>query len=484
MSSSPVSFKITNAGFADIWNATDTGLNVTLTHIQLGSGNRVPDGTETALVSPQQLAPIATGLLVSPTQIRMAAIFTGATAFNVAEIGAWAGAPGSSGAVLVAYWSQASGYLAVKSANVDFVFAHDMTLGSAISPGTLTIAADTGQSSMLDMIANHVASPDPHVVYALKTGVQSQLYTAVTTGGSAPAYTGSVSPAITAYAAGQRFRIQFNAASTGAATLNLNGLGTKSMKIFTAAGALTDPVAIPAGFLTDAEYNGSVFVVMNPVIGLSPHGCQTFTANGTFIVPENVYNIYISSTAGGSGGAGGGCSSVQTGYYCGGGAGGGAGQWIIKQACSVTPLQSIPVIIGAGGVGGTTTAGANGGSGGAGGNTIIGSLITLTGAGAPQGGAGGINAGGGMPGTGYPGGSWGTDGFPANASTIQGIGNGGAGASGPFGGGGGSGRSGSLGSLGGASCPAYGYGSGGGGGATGITGVGSPGMPGIVIFEW
>ena len=283
MSSSPVSFKITNAGFADIWNATDTGLNVTLTHIQLGSGNRVPDGTETALVSPQQLAPIATGVLVSPTQIRMAAIFTGATAFNVAEIGVWADAPGTSGAVLVAYWSQASGYLAVKSANVDFVFAHDMTIGSAISPGTLTISADTGQSSMLDMIANHVAAPDPHMGYALKTGVQKQLYTAVTTAGTAPAYTGSVSPAITAYAAGMRFRINFNAASTGAATLNLNGLGAVGLKAYNAAGALVDPTGIPVNFMTDVEYDGTEFVMLNPAIGIAPLASPGFS--GTPTVP-------------------------------------------------------------------------------------------------------------------------------------------------------------------------------------------------------
>jgi hypothetical protein len=43
-------------------------------------------------------------------------------------------------------------------------------------------------------------------------------------------YTGTPSPALTAYVSGTRFYVKFTNANTGAATLNLNGLGAKEIK--------------------------------------------------------------------------------------------------------------------------------------------------------------------------------------------------------------------------------------------------------------
>jgi len=50
-----------------------------------------------------------------------------------------------------------------------------------------------------------------------------------TTATSTTDYTGTPSPAITAYATGQRFQVKIHAQSTGSATLNLNGLGAKKV---------------------------------------------------------------------------------------------------------------------------------------------------------------------------------------------------------------------------------------------------------------
>lgn len=52
-----------------------------------------------------------------------------------------------------------------------------------------------------------------------------------TTATSTTAYTGTTAPAITAYATGQKFQVKVHATSTGASTLNLNGLGAK--KVYT-----------------------------------------------------------------------------------------------------------------------------------------------------------------------------------------------------------------------------------------------------------
>ena len=99
----------------------------------------------------------------------------------------------------------------------------------------------------------------------IPAGIQLQSYTAITTSGTAPAYTGTADPAITAYAAGQRFRLKIHSASAGAATLNLNSLGTVSIKQYDNSGIKINPVNLPLNSLVDIEYDGAHFVLLNPV---------------------------------------------------------------------------------------------------------------------------------------------------------------------------------------------------------------------------
>jgi hypothetical protein len=142
-------FKLTQVGQAAVWNATNTGMSLNLTHVQFGSGRRVPTGTELALLSPKQAAPIAAGFSVSATQIRMTAIFGGAQNYMISEVGLWAGDPAVAGSKLIGYWSQDNADLAAKSAGVDFIFSHDMKLDAAVPAGSLTILADNAQSGGL-----------------------------------------------------------------------------------------------------------------------------------------------------------------------------------------------------------------------------------------------------------------------------------------------------------------------------------------------
>ena len=162
-------FKLTQAGQAAVWNSTNTGLALSLTHIQFGSGRRAPTGTELALLTPKQAVPIAAGFRVSPTQIRMTAIFGGTENYTISEVGLWAGDPASGTSKLIGYYSQADADLAIKSAGVDFIFSHDMKLDAALPAGSLTILADNSQSAMLAMILAHESAPDPHPQYLLKT---------------------------------------------------------------------------------------------------------------------------------------------------------------------------------------------------------------------------------------------------------------------------------------------------------------------------
>ncbi len=95
---------------------------------------------------------------------------------------------------------------------------------------------------------------------------QTQLYTAFTTGGTTTAYTLTPAPALTALAAGQRFRVKFNATNTSTTpTLAISGLTAKNLKVYSSAGAKADPAvgAFAANMLSDVEYDGTDMVVLD-----------------------------------------------------------------------------------------------------------------------------------------------------------------------------------------------------------------------------
>lgn len=99
-------------------------------------------------------------------------------------------------------------------------------------------------------------------------GIQTQSSTRFTAGGSANAITGTLSPAITSYVAGLRVTTKPAAANTsGAATLELNGLGTKTIRRRDFAGGKA--VILPGDYNTsgpfDFEYDGTDFIILNPV---------------------------------------------------------------------------------------------------------------------------------------------------------------------------------------------------------------------------
>lgn len=89
---------------------------------------------------------------------------------------------------------------------------------------------------------------------------QGGVYVATT--GSADTYVAAPSPSITAYAAGQRFSIKINATNTGAATINFNAVGAKSL-VKSGAVAL-EANELVADRLYTILYDGTNFQVLNP----------------------------------------------------------------------------------------------------------------------------------------------------------------------------------------------------------------------------
>ncbi len=106
----------------------------------------------------------------------------------------------------------------------------------------------------------------------------TQEYTAFTSTGTAPNFVLTPSPAITSYSANQRFRVKFNATGAGADFINISGVGNKSLKQYDSIGAKIAAV-ISSGQLTDVEYDGVDFIVLNPLTPvISVKQIQSLTA--------------------------------------------------------------------------------------------------------------------------------------------------------------------------------------------------------------
>ena len=97
-----------------------------------------------------------------------------------------------------------------------------------------------------------------------------------TSGGSANAYTLTLSPAITAYVAGQSFEFLANHANTGATTLAVSGLAAKAIQLGTTALAGGE---IPINSIARVTYDGTQFQLASNVAFAR---AQTWTAAQTF----------------------------------------------------------------------------------------------------------------------------------------------------------------------------------------------------------
>lgn len=132
--------------------------------------------------------------------------------------------------------------------------------------------------------------------------LQTQTYTAVTTTGGPTAFAATASPAISgAVTTNTRLRLKFNVTSSGTPTLVL-GTTTAALQQYDSTGTLV-AATLGSGQLTDVEYNGSVYVVLDPLTPVitPPNQIQPFTATTTTNALTGVYAAstlaYRSATA-------------------------------------------------------------------------------------------------------------------------------------------------------------------------------------------
>lgn len=138
---------------------------------------------------------------------------------------------------------------------------------------------------------------------------QSQSAIAFSTSGTGTAQILSPSPAISAYAARQRFNVAFNTASGANPTINVSGLGPKNLKQYDATGAKVSAV-FSAQQISDVQYDGTDFVILDPLpptingfvgikgafkdLRLSTTGLSSIvTCSADEIIVENSANSYL-----------------------------------------------------------------------------------------------------------------------------------------------------------------------------------------------
>ncbi|OIP65225.1 MAG: hypothetical protein COV32_02800 [Candidatus Yonathbacteria bacterium CG10_big_fil_rev_8_21_14_0_10_43_136] len=121
----------------------------------------------------------------------------------------------------------------------------------------------------------------------------------------------------------------------------------QTMKVIVGAGGAGG--CYVAGDCGGAGTSGYVYLTYSPAPVLA--NSQTFISDGTFTVPAGVTSITVETWGGGgAGGPGGDSGSVYGGHNYTSGGGGGSGGYA-KSTFAVTPGETFPVVIGAGGTG-------------------------------------------------------------------------------------------------------------------------------------
>lgn len=291
--------------------------------------------------------------------------------------------------------------------------AYEVCYVTAVSADTFTIVrAQEGTTAKSWVVGDNIwngPTSGQMANFVQQSGVQ--LYAAAS--GTANALMATLSPAPTAYNAGMTVRLVAASNNTGAATLNVNGLGVQS--IVNTDGTTLAANQIWAGGAFVFIYDGTNFQIQT-VSGNHPgfSNIVVIAASQIWTVPNGVTRVKV--RAWGGGGGGGGCSVPS------GAAGGGGGGEYREGIVSVSPGSDIIITIGNGGVGGTSSlANAT-----AGGTTSFGSQISAVG-GQPGGNSAGVLAIGGAGGSGGSGGNFTPEGlsggtaFQAGSSYFGGF---------------------------------------------------------------
>lgn len=196
-------------------------------------------------------------------------------------------------------WEQAeSAAVAIVSDDHD---VHDQD----IADGLTSCVTKDGQSiptanlPMGGFLHTNVGDATARTNYAKVSQIQDSGYQwGGTSGGAANVQTISVTPAITAYVTGQRFRFISGYVNTGPVTINVNGVGAKSIAKLNGQVALVQG-DMQVGQVCEVVYDGTYFVLMGASSTLALSNGLTTISNTvtetnlfTYTIPANVLGAY------------------------------------------------------------------------------------------------------------------------------------------------------------------------------------------------
>lgn len=238
------------------------------------------------------------------------------------------------------------------------------TVQAAINELDTEKAKVTGDVANVFKVATAVANEDAVSLAQATTLFSSPAITnpTTTTTGSSTVYVLTPTNPLTSYITGTKYRVKFHITAGVTPTININSLGAKSLKLYNSVGTkvAASATSIITNLLTDIEYDGTDFVILDSLPGVVADS-QVFTTTGAWTKPVNLtgnevflIEIFGSGGPGGNGGGGGGFGGA-------GGAGGGY-KALRKLASELGATETVTV--GAGGVapsgtGGTTSFGSH-----------------------------------------------------------------------------------------------------------------------------
>lgn len=191
---------------------------------------------------------------------------------------------------------------------------HDQTLDTNdIEVGqVVTVIYDGTVWQMQSQVAN---------LYASVVGVQNSQYVYAADSVGSDAYAITLAPAVTAYVTGQSFYFKAGTANTGAATLNVNGLGAKTIKKSYNSDLVTGDIL--ANQIVLVTYDGTNFQMMSPVAAAGLRVKTIFTTRDVSVTGVQTISgvgftpkmLMISASLDNGGGSNGGHPIMSNGSY-------------------------------------------------------------------------------------------------------------------------------------------------------------------------
>lgn len=156
------------------------------------------------------------------------------------------------------------GAITIKKANGADLDTNDIRAGQVVQ----VVYAAGPIFQMQSLLGNEGAS---------QAGVQNEAYSYAASSAGTDAYAITLTPAVTAYVAGQVFYFKTDVGNTGAATLNVSGLGAKT--IVKKGGTALVTGDIGAGMMVQVEYDGTIMQMLSQTA--QPATLSTISSNTT-----------------------------------------------------------------------------------------------------------------------------------------------------------------------------------------------------------